>query len=270
MYSIIKSGMASAMHELSVISNNVSNANSNGFKKSLVSFADFAGGLFPASVQSSANGLGSRVEETRVSDAQGAILSTENKTDMALIGNGYFALQNINDNTVSFTRNGAFGLDEQGFLTTADNHRVLGTPIFENDFGQTPDNLEALQPIQIPSIRDDLVMSELEIAEDGRISARYGEQDPVPISSLTIGIFSNPIGLKELGNARFSATERSGLLTLGAPMDSGFADLQVGGLEISNVNITDELTAMIKAQQQFNGSARLMQANSDMVEKLTR
>ena len=262
--------MASAMHELSVISNNVSNANSNGFKKSLVSFADFAGGLFPASVQSSANGLGSRVEETRVSDAQGAILSTENKTDMALIGNGYFALQNLNDNTVSFTRNGAFGLDEQGFLTTADNHRVLGTPIIENDFGQTPDNIEALQPIQIPSIRDDLVMSELEIAEDGRISARYGEQDPVPISSLTIGIFSNPIGLKELGNARFSATERSGLLTLGAPMDSGFADLQVGGLEISNVNITDELTAMIKAQQQFNGSARLMQANSDMVEKLTR
>ena len=262
--------MASAMHELSVISNNVSNANSNGFKKSLVSFADFAGGLFPASVQSSANGLGSMVEETRVSDAQGAILSTENKTDMALIGNGYFALQNLNDNTVSFTRNGAFGLDEQGFLTTADNHRVLGTPIFENDFGQTPDNIEALQPIQIPSVRDDLVMSELEIAEDGRISARYGEQDPVPISSLTIGIFSNPIGLKELGNARFSATERSGLLTLGAPMDSGFADLQVGGLEISNVNITDELTAMIKAQQQFNGSARLMQANSDMVEKLTR
>ena len=270
MYSIIKSGMASAMHELSVISNNVSNANSNGFKKSLVSFADFAGGLFPASIQRSANGLGSMVEETRVSDAQGAILSTENKTDMALIGNGYFALQNLNDNTVSFTRNGAFGLDEQGFLTTADNHRVLGTPIFENDFGQTPDNIEALQPIQIPSIRDDLVMSELEIAEDGRISARYGEQDPVPISSLTIGIFSNPIGLKELGNARFSATERSGLLTLGAPMDSGFADLQVGGLEISNVNITDELTAMIKAQQQFNGSARLMQANSDMVEKLTR
>jgi flagellar basal-body rod protein FlgG len=87
---------------------------------------------------------------------------------------------------------------------------------------------------------------------------------------LTLGIFSNPVGLKETGNARFSATERSGLLKLGAPMDSGFADLQIGSLEKSNVNITDELTAMIKAQQQFNGSARLMQANSDMVEKLTR
>ena len=270
MYSIIKSGMASAMHELSVISNNVSNANSNGFKKSLASFADFAGGLFPDSVQSSANGLGSRIEETRISDAQGAVLSTENKTDLALIGNGFFALQNLKDNSVSFTRNGAFGLDEQGFLTTGDNYRVLGTPIFEDNFGQITDNIDSLLPIQIPSTRDDLVMSELEIAADGRISARYGEQEPVPISSLTLGIFSNPVGLKEVGNARFSATERSGLLKLGAPMDSGFADLQVGGLEKSNVNITDELTAMIKAQQQFNGSARLMQANSDMVEKLTR
>ena len=85
-----------------------------------------------------------------------------------------------------------------------------------------------------------------------------------------MGIFSNPAGLKELGNARFSATETSGLLTLGSPLEGGFAELKTGLLEQSNVNITDELTAMIKAQQQFNGSARLMQANSDMVEKLTR
>ena len=87
---------------------------------------------------------------------------------------------------------------------------------------------------------------------------------------MTLGIFSNPTGLKELGNARFSATEKSGLLTLGSPSEAGFAELKTGGLERSNVNVTDELTAMIKAQQQFNGSARLMQANSDMVEKLTR
>ena len=114
-------------------------------------------------------------------------------------------------------------------------------------------------------------MSELNISQDGKISARYGEQEVLtPISSLTLGLFSNPAGLKELGNARFSATEKSGLLTLGSPLEAGFAELKTGLLEQSNVNVTDELTAMIKAQQQFNGSARLMQANSDMVEKLTR
>jgi flagellar basal-body rod protein FlgG len=130
--------------------------------------------------------------------------------------------------------------------------------------------VETLFPIQIPAEKEDVVMSELKIAEDGKILARYGEQDLTPISSLTLGIFSNPTGLKELGNARFAATEKSGLLKLGSPLDAGFAELKTGGLEQSNVNVTDELTAMIKAQQQFNGSARLMQANSDMVEKLTR
>ena len=270
MFSIIKSGMSSAMHELSVISNNVSNANSNGFKKSLVAFSDFAGGLLPDAVESVSSGLGSFVDETRISDGQGAVLSTVNITDMALIGNGFFAIQNVSDNSVSFTRNGAFGLDENGFLTTGDNHRVLGAPLVDGAFAPIAGGIETLFPIQIPTQQEDVIMSELKIAEDGKISARYGEQNLTPISSLTLGIFSNPTGLKELGNARFSATEKSGLLTLGSPLEAGFAELKTGGLERSNVNVTDELTAMIKAQQQFNGSARLMQANSDMVEKLTR
>ena len=270
MFSIIKSGMATAMHELSVISNNVSNANSNGFKKSLVSFSDFAGGLLPDAAKTTSAGLGSYVDETRISDAQGAILSTENITDMALIGNGFFALQNPIDQTVSFTRNGSFGLDEDGFLTTPDNHYVLGVPAVEGAFVPILNDAEFLLPIRIPMEQEDLLMSELNISENGNISARYGGQEQTPLSSLVLGVFSNPAGLKELGNSRFAATERSGLLSVGSPTDSGFAQLQTGGLEISNVNITDELTSMIKAQQQFNGSARLMQANSDMIEKLTR
>ena len=206
--------MSSAMHELSVISNNISNANSNGFKKSLVAFSDFAGGLLPDAVESLSSGMGSFVDETRISDGQGAVLSTENVTDMALIGNGFFAIQNISDNSVSFTRNGAFGLDENGFLTTGDNHRVLGAPLVEGAFAPVAGGVETLFPIQIPAEKEEVVMSELKIAEDGKILARYGEQDLTQISSLTLGIFSNPTGLKELGNARFAATEKSGLLIL--------------------------------------------------------
>ena len=115
MFSIIKSGLSSAMHELSVISNNVSNANSNGFKKSLVAFSDFAGGLLPDAVQNNSSGMGSFINETRISDGQGAVLSTENITDMALIGKD-FAIQNVNDNSVSFTRNGALAWMKMAFL----------------------------------------------------------------------------------------------------------------------------------------------------------
>ena len=96
-----------------------------------------------------------------------------------LLGMDFLLCKNLKITRYPFTRNGSFGLDDQGFLTTADNHRVLGTPIFEDDFGQIPDNIDVLLPIQIPSIKDDLVMSELLIEGDGRISARYGEQDPV-------------------------------------------------------------------------------------------
>ena len=270
MLSIIKSGMETAMHELAVISNNISNANSNGFKKSLTSFSDFAGGLMPDAVKSSTSGFGAHVDQTRISDGQGAVVSTENVTDMALIGNGFFALQSASDNSVSYTRNGTFSVDENGFLTTSDNYFVLGSPLVDNQFAALAGGLGTLQPIQIPVTNDGKVMSELEITQDGKISARYGQQDLIPIASLTIGVFSNPIGLKEQGFARFSETEESGLLTIGAPMDPGFAELKIGGLEKSNVDLTDELTAMIKAQQQFNGSARLMQANSDMVEKFTQ
>ena len=87
---------------------------------------------------------------------------------------------------------------------------------------------------------------------------------------ISLGVFSNTSGLKELGGGIFAQTDKSGLLSLGAPSDLGYASLKSGGLEASNVNITEELTSMIKAQQQFNGSARLMQTNSEMVEKLTQ
>ena len=271
MFSIIKSGMETAMHELAVISNNISNANSNGFKKSLSSFSDFAAGLMPDAVKSTSSGLGSHVDQNRMSDAQGAVISTENVTDMALIGNGFFAIQNAIDNSVSYTRNGSFTVDGDGFLTTGDNYYVLGSPVVDSQFSLVDGGLGVLQPIQIPMTSENAIMSELAISNDGKISARYGDREElVPISSLALGVFSNPVGLKQQGFARFSATEKSGVLTFGAPLDAGFAELKIGGLEKSNVDITDELTAMIKAQQQFNGSARLMQANSDMVEKFTQ
>ncbi len=79
------------------------------------------------------------------------------------------------------------------------------------------------------------------------------------------------MNLRELGNARYrAATEDAGALQLGRPLSAGFANLKSGYLETSNVDITDELTAMIRAQQQFNGAARLLQTNSELLEKLTR
>ena len=93
MFSLIKSGMATAMHELSVVSNNIANANSNGFKKTLVSFNEMGDRFSAEQVGSSIVGQGAARGSSRRSDGQGAILETGSKTDLALTGNGMFVLK---------------------------------------------------------------------------------------------------------------------------------------------------------------------------------
>ena len=270
MFSIIKAGMATAKHELSVISNNVANANTNGFKKSMASYADLAPSSLSDSIQASSSGLGSLIEDTRISHSQSTLVETDKKTDFGLAGNGFFVLRNPTDMSISYTRNGRFGLDENGFLTTSDNCHVLGQPSIEGEFSVEDMDVESLLPIQISASKDEVQMTELQIEEDGKITAVYGDETYDKLSTLALGLFTNPDSLREIGNSRYAATKNAGALKLGRPSDTGYANLKSGWLEASNVDITDELTAMIKAQQQFNGAARLMQTNSELLEKLTR
>jgi len=269
MFSLIKSGMATAMHELSVVSNNIANANSNGFKKTLVAFTELGNRFSTEQVDRSQAGQGALLTASRRSDGQGSIIQTDTKTDLAINGNGFFIIKNPQTVTPVFTRNGTFNLDEAGYLRDPSNALLLGAPLVDGDFAAVPTDIDSLQPIQIPLKKEDVPMSDLIIEPDGKIRASYGTDLSYPISTLALGIFSNNTGLKELGGGGYSRTDRSGVLSFGAPQDLGFGSLISGGLEASNVNITDELTSMIKAQQQFNGSARLMQANSEMVQKLT-
>tara|TARA_B100001057_G_C22787166_1_gene926064 strand:+ start:196 stop:1008 length:813 start_codon:yes stop_codon:yes gene_type:complete len=270
MFSLIKSGMATAMHELSVVSNNIANANSNGFKKTLVAFSELGDRFGPEQVDRSKAGQGAAIGASRRSDGQGAIMETKRKTDLALIGNGMFVLKSPTSVTSTFTRNGSFSLDNSGFLRAPNDAFVMGSPLIDGEFAPTPSELDGLLPIQVPLEREDAPMSELKILGNGRLAASYGTEISYPVGTIALGLFTNSSGLKELGGGMFSQTEKSGMVTLGAPSDLGYASLKSGGLETSNVDITDELTAMIRAQQQFNGSARLMQTNSEMVEKLTR
>ena len=100
--------------------------------------------------------------------------------------------------------------------------------------------------------------------------AAFGEGDDVPIATIPLAIFSNPNGLKQLGGGKYSPTDLAGKIFMGNPSSAGFGNLETGYVEGSNVDITTEMTNMIRAQQQFNGAARIMQTNSDMIEKLTR
>ena len=278
MFGLIRSGMATAMHELSVVSNNIANAGSTAFKKSDVSFSDLYSTATPYSVPRTAVGQGSNVYSTRRSEAQGGIMDRGGALNLAIVGSGYFTVSppsatGAPSGGLYFSRNGEFSIDKDGFLRASDNSFVMGVAATG---GAIPPGSEqtALSTLSVPFsvTKDDeqVPISNLEIGADGVISATYGPDDVRLVGKLAMSIFANQSGLKSLGGGTFTQTDQSGEAILGSAGDLGYGTLQSGAVETSNVDITKEMTVMMRSQQQFNGAARLLQTNADMVEKLTR
>jgi len=267
MYGIIRSGMSTAMHEIAVVSNNIANSGSTGFKKSDVSFNDIYGSATPDTVARTQAGFGSAIAGTRRNDGQGAIVDRAGALNLAIIGPGMLTVSppgadGASSGNMFYTRSGELTIDKDGFLKTSDGAYVQGTSAGTETAG-------TLSSLQIPFNEGEEPLTGLEITTSGLISATYGSSI-IERGTLSLATFANQGALKNVGSARFAETTYSGQPTFGMAGQSGFGTLQAGALEGSNVDITQEMTVMIRAQQQFSGSARVLQANSDMVEKLTR
>ena len=265
MYGIIRSGMSTAMHEIAVVSNNIANSGSTGFKKSDVSFNDIYGSATPDTVARTQAGFGSAIAGTRRNDGQGAIVDRAGALNLAIVGPGMLTVSppgsdGAPSGNLFYTRSGELTIDKDGYLKTSDGAYVQGT------VAEASGTLSALQ---IPFNEGEEALTGLEITTSGLISATYGSSI-IERGTLALATFANQGALKNVGSARFAETTYSGQPTFGIAGQSGFGTLQAGALEGSNVDITQEMTVMIRAQQQFSGSARVLQANSDMVEKLTR
>ncbi|MDG1744309.1 MAG: flagellar hook basal-body protein [Planktomarina sp.] len=267
MYGIIRSGMSTAMHEIAVVSNNIANSGSTGFKKSDVSFNDIYGSATPDTVARTQAGFGSAIAGTRRNDGQGAIVDRAGALNLAIIGPGMLTVSppgadGASSGNLFYTRSGELTIDKDGYLKTGDGAFVQGTAAGVEVGG-------ALSALQIPFNEGEEALTGLEITTSGLISATYGSSI-IDRGTLALATFANQGALKNVGSARFAETTYSGQPTFGIAGQSGYGMLQAGALEGSNVDITQEMTVMIRAQQQFSGSARVLQANSDMVEKLTR
>ena len=267
MYGIIRSGMSTAMHEIAVVSNNIANSGSTGFKKSDVSFNDIYGSATPDTVARTQAGFGSAIAGTRRNDGQGAIVDRAGALNLAIIGPGMLTVSppgadGAASGNLFYTRSGELTIDKDGYLKTGDGAFVQGTASGV-EMGGT------LSSLQIPFSEGEEALTGLEITTSGLISATYGSSI-IDRGTLALATFANQGALKNVGSARFAETTYSGQPTFGIAGQSGYGTLQAGALEGSNVDITQEMTVMIRAQQQFSGSARVLQANSDMVEKLTR
>ena len=271
MYGTILSGMTTAMHALGVISNNVANSSSTAFQKSDTTFADLFSSGTPEFASANSPGLGSMVEGTRRSQAQGNLMTREGVLNLGISGNGMFAVARPDGTggageSKAYTRVGEFSLDAEGFIRSNDGSYLLGVP-GEGGLASGP---SALQPLQINPSSEGVPLTGISIGRDGMIIASYGSDVMVDVGQINIATFSNPMGLRNVSQSRFEQTIDSGEVVFGIASSQGFGSINSGTLESSNVDLTTELTIMMRAQQQFSGSARLLQTNSDMLEKLTR
>ncbi|CAI8338499.1 MAG: hypothetical protein CBD03_05190 [Rhizobiales bacterium TMED143] len=259
MLTTARSGLNAALHEIKTVSNNVANASSTGFKKSRSEFAD-SYGVASDMMQATATGKGTRILSSQRSHMQGSFQETGGALDVAINGEGMLVVRRPETpEKLEFTRNGAIELALDGKLVSSDGHEFLSTEE---------------QPITIPFAVEDANgqvrrLSQINIKGDGTVQTSYGQGIDFDVAKLSLALFADESKLAADGRNYFLATPGSGAPEIVAPLGNRSGVLQPGFLETSNVDITDELNLMIRAQHAFSGVSRLMQSEVDIVRRFT-
>ncbi len=270
MFSIIRTGIDATTRDMAVISNNIANAGTTGFKKSEAQFEDMYQSHHNNSMEV-ATGIGVKTIKPRQSFSQGSLRQTNGSLDLAIMGEGFFALgspigRENPDPKTKFTRNGSFQLDRLGNLVNTEGLPLLGEgkTLINIPFTRNADYKDASGNI---TTRTEM-LSEVSVKRDGRIVATYGLDNLVDSGQILLADFVNEQGLKNIGDARFEETPDSGIPVFGFPKERTLGKIEPGFLETSNTDITDEMVTMLRTQQAFNGCSKMLQTDLDVTKRL--
>jgi flagellar basal-body rod protein FlgG len=245
------SGMEAQQTKLDVTANNIANVSTNGFKKGRAEFADLmyqsmrAGGA-PTGAGTQAPtpteiGLGTRLVATSRELGQGELHQTGGPLDVAIEGHGFLAVTMPNGET-AYTRNGKLQMSSEGRLVTSEGYAIAG------DITIPPD------------------AQSVTIAADGTVSAKVsGDTQATELGQIQIASFANPGGLAAQGGTLFKETTASGTAVLGAPGEGGAGTLRQGMLEVSNVNVVEEMIDLISGQRAYEINSRVIRAADEML-----
>ena len=244
-------GLKNAQTDLNVISHNIANAETNGFKKSNTQFAD----IISSSVITDPSltvGIGSRVAEIRQNFGVGAIEQTGNALDLAIGGEGFFTTSSPTSGQTTYTRNGAFSVDGNGYIKNAEGGRLQ---VFPNTNG-TVNTATHQDALVAPQNAAGSTLASVTIDQEGQVVASYDDGTNVNIGTVALANFTSPTGLKQVGDSSWKVTGKSGAATYGAPGSGAFGAINSGSLERSNVDIAEELVDLISAQRYFQANAK--------------
>ncbi len=252
---VAKTGLESQQARMSVISNNLANVNTTGFKRDRAVFEDLLyQNVRQVGAQSSQDtrlpsglqlGTGVRTVATEKIHTLGNIVQTENSLDVAIQGRGFFQVLKP-DGTIGFSRDGSFKMDETGQLVTSSGF--------------------VIQPaITIPNNATSVT-----IGSDGVVSVLTpGNTTPTQLGSIQLADFINPGGLQAVGQNLFDETASSGSPSTGTPGLNGLGTVIQGALETSNVNVVEELVNMIETQRAYEMNSKAIQTTDRMLQFVT-
>ncbi len=242
-------GMNAQELRTSVISNNLANVNTTGFKQSEASFQDLmyqtylvagainpGGGQVPTGIQL---GMGTKTTGVKKIFTQGDYTQTDNQLDMSIEGDGFFRIQH-NDEEV-YTRAGNFTLDSEGYITTDAGDRLL------------------------PEIAIPVEATTISLQPNGKLTIYGSKQEVLNEEDIDIATFINPAGLYALGGGLFRVTEGSGPARVGTPGLEGRGTVSNRTLEMSNVSIVDEMVSMIVGQRAYEANSKSIQTADSML-----
>jgi len=253
---VARTGLDAQQTHLDVISNNLANVSTNGFKRARAVFEDL---LYQTTRQPGAQssqttqipsglqvGTGVRSVATQRILTQGNLEQTSNSLDVAINGEGYFQIQ-MPDGTTAYTRDGSFQKDANGQIVTSNGY-----------------------PLQ-PGITIPTDATSLTIANDGTVSiTQSGSAATTQIGTIQLATFVNPGGLLATGQNLFLETSSSGAPTAVTPGTNGSGVLDQNFVETSNVNVAEELVSMIEAQRSYEINSRVVTTADAMLGKLSQ
>jgi len=251
---VAKTGLSAQSTRMTVIANNLANVNTVGFKKDRANFEDL---LYQRIVQAGSQadvvaenptglmlGTGTRVVATEKIHRQGNMIATENSLDIAIAGDGFFAIQQA-DGTIAYTRDGSFKLDNAGALVTAS--------------GETT----------IPQINIPQDAISINVGRDGTITVELAQGGgAVQVGQLQLSRFVNNAGLMPQGRNLYAETNASGQSIVGIPGAQGAGMIMQGTLEASNVNVVEEMVNMIETQRAYEINSKAISAADGMLRFL--
>lgn len=254
---IAKSGLDVHHKSIEVISNNLANANTTGFKKNRAEFEELPYQVVKEPGSPTTNntnnpgglviGTGAKMSSNKKIFTDGSQIQTDNALDVAIKGRGFFQVQIPATGEMAYTRSGSMRINEQGQLTTPEGYIIQ-------------------PPITIPT-----GVQQIMIGEDGTVSAVTATSTTATqIGSLQLADFINTDGLQPLGQNLYQATTASGAATLGTPEQTGLGMVVQGALEGSNVNVVEEMVNLIEAQRSFEVTSKAVSAIDSMLQHLNQ